>query len=577
MSSTTTLYTGLSGLNANSAYLNVIGNNVANVNTTAYKSNRMLFASAFSRTLSIGTPPSADTGGSNPTQVGLGTVIAGTQRNFGGGSLSPTGVKTDLAIEGDGMFVVDRGGSTYFTRAGSFGRNSSNQLTTIGGDILQGFGVDSDFNIIPGQLTDLSIPLGSLGPAQATRNADFAGNLNAAGTIGTTGTNIVFGALALITGPIGGPGGNALDPGSLLVDVVSSTAPTQLLFSAGQSILMSGAEKGGQTLPDARLDISAATTVQNFLDFLTGALGITTSGGANPNGQTPGAQLNPATGVVTVVGNTGTVNDLDLATSDLRLMNADGSSAGQPFTTTRPVQADGESVRTTFIVYNSLGTPVSVDVSMVLAGRSNQGTQWQYSIESEDDTDADLLVGSGVLSFDTSGQLIGPKSVSATIDQNNTGALSPLTFNLNFDSPAGRVTALADTPSALASTYQDGFPPGTLNDYAVGIDGIITGAFSNGTTRTLGQVVLAKFNNPEGLVDVGQNLYSVGPNSGTAVIAAPTTLGTGRIVGGSLELSNVDLSQEFINMIQASTGFSASSRVITTTDQLMQQLLVLGR
>jgi flagellar hook protein FlgE len=88
---------------------------------------------------------------------------------------------------------------------------------------------------------------------------------------------------------------------------------------------------------------------------------------------------------------------------------------------------------------------------------------------------------------------------------------------------------------------------------------------------------MAKFANPEGLVDVGNNLFQVGPNSGNPLITTPGEFGTGRVIGGALELSNVDLSQEFIDMILASTGYSASSRVITTTNELIQQLLVLGR
>ena len=106
---------------------------------------------------------------------------------------------------------------------------------------------------------------------------------------------------------------------------------------------------------------------------------------------------------------------------------------------------------------------------------------------------------------------------------------------------------------------------------------MIVGAFTNGLTRPLGQVALATFSNNDGLVEVGSNMFTTGPNSGTPQVTSPQTLGAGRIIGGALELSNVDLSQEFINLILASTGYSAASRVITTTDQLMQQLLVLGR
>jgi len=125
--------------------------------------------------------------------------------------------------------------------------------------------------------------------------------------------------------------------------------------------------------------------------------------------------------------------------------------------------------------------------------------------------------------------------------------------------------------------FQDGSPLGVLSSFSVGENGTITGGFTNGLTRTIGQLAIANFTNPEGLVDSGNNLFAVGPNSGTALITEPLEFGTGRIIGGALELSNVDLSQEFINMILTSTGYSAASRVVTTTNELMNQLLVLGR
>jgi flagellar hook protein FlgE len=111
----------------------------------------------------------------------------------------------------------------------------------------------------------------------------------------------------------------------------------------------------------------------------------------------------------------------------------------------------------------------------------------------------------------------------------------------------------------------------------VGEDGVITGGFSNGLTRTIGQIIIATFTNPEGLIDAGNNLFAVGPNSGTALITTPGNFGTGRMIGGALEQSNVDLGQEFINLVLTQTGYSAATRVIQTTDELIQQLLVLGR
>jgi flagellar hook protein FlgE len=135
------------------------------------------------------------------------------------------------------------------------------------------------------------------------------------------------------------------------------------------------------------------------------------------------------------------------------------------------------------------------------------------------------------------------------------------------------MTSLASKSSELLMTRQDGNGIGTLNDFSIGEDGKITGSFTNGQTRTLGQVAVATFTNPSGLSDEGGNMYKTGTNSGEPVIAAPMTLGSGGIRSGALEQSNVDLSKEFINMIVASTGFTAASRVITTSDQLITELL----
>ncbi|HWP40685.1 MAG TPA: flagellar hook-basal body complex protein, partial [Tepidisphaeraceae bacterium] len=152
-------------------------------------------------------------------------------------------------------------------------------------------------------------------------------------------------------------------------------------------------------------------------------------------------------------------------------------------------------------------------------------------------------------------------------------ATTPLNVALDFSA----MTSLTSRASELVMTEQDGSPTGTLNGFSIGANGIITGSFSNGLTRTLGQIALATFNNPEGLVDEGGNMYSAGGNSGVAVITTPLQLGAGAIRSGALELSNVDLSEEFINLIIASTGFSAASRVITTSDQLLTELLNTSR
>ena len=163
-----------------------------------------------------------------------------------------------------------------------------------------------------------------------------------------------------------------------------------------------------------------------------------------------------------------------------------------------------------------------------------------------------------------------------TIDRNNTGANQPLSFTLSFMDSGGQLTSTAAS-SVMQGVYWDGLPSGTLSTLGVGDDGTIFGRFSNGAIRTLGRVVIANFTNPGGLVDSGGNLFQSGPNAGPAIIANHGTLGSGLIVAGALELSNVDLGEEFTQMILTSTWYPASSRVIRTADELIQQLLVLGR
>ena len=144
MALTSTLFTGLSGLNVNQTRLSVVGNNIANVNTVAFKSSRALFKPQFYVTDSGGSPGSDDFGGTNPSQRGLGAVVASIEKNFTPGAIEPTGRATDLAIDGDGFFIIQGADDQMYTRDGSFSLNASNQLVTANGEFVQGFGVDAE-------------------------------------------------------------------------------------------------------------------------------------------------------------------------------------------------------------------------------------------------------------------------------------------------------------------------------------------------------------------------------------------------------------------------------------------------
>lgn len=585
MASTTAMFTALTGLNANARSLDVIGNNIANVNTTAFKSSRMLFSTQFNLTNNVGTPPGDVNGGTNPYQIGLGVTTAGTQRNFNPGTIQPTGQPRDLAIDGDGFFVVQQGNQTSYTRNGAFQRTSLGDLVTVNGARLMGYGIDEQFNIDRGSMVPINIPLGSLTIAEASTQVTFRGNLNAAGTVAAQGSRVNLGGapgqgLVAIASAVPAPAtGNVLEDATRLVDIedpvlVGTGTP---LFSNGQSLQIRGAEKGGKTIPTVDFAITDTTTVADLRTFLAESLGINTTIGPNPDGLTPGVGLDPVTGLFDIIGNVGSANDVQLDSTDLRLLDASGQFVRHPMSTDKTTDADGESVRTTFIVYDSLGSAVEVDITAVLESRSSAGTTWRYFVDSVDDAGTNLAVATGQLTFDTDGRLSTTSVPPVSIDRSGTGAASPLVFTLGFGGGAENVTSLADDTSALAATFRDGSPIGTLSGFAVGSDGTIIGAFSNGLTRALGQVAVATFANPEGLVELGDSAFGPGANSGSAVITEPGVLGAGLVVGGALELANVDIGEEFIKMISASTGYSASSRVIRTTDELMQQLLVLGR
>ena len=595
MASTVAMFTGLSGLAANARNLDVIGNNIANVNTIAFKSNRMIFAPTFSRNFSLGTAPSDNTGGTNPGQIGLGVSIAGTQRNFTNGSISATGVPTDVAIEGDGFLIVEKAGERFYTRAGALQRNQANDLVTISGAKVMGFAVDEQFKIIAGNLVELNIPVGTLTLAEATRSVSFNGNVNPSGVVATTGS--IHDSRAFFTDA-------ALTPGNEMSGTEDLTVVGNDLYiddGAGGSFLaieggeqaivsVSGIEKGGKDLGSHTFGFMTAgeaaaagvdefgTTMNDYIAFLDKVLGLD---GSTIAGETLGGGITiNGAGQIIITGNEGTVQDLDIDNADMSVTYAGtpaGSPIDQPFIMTKSGSADGESVRTSFIVYDSLGTGLTVDLTFVLQSTTpNAGSTWEFVAESSDNDALDRVVGLGVVQFDANGRFVSATNQSFSMVRTN-GAASPLTVSMSFDDGTDAITALTDNTSVLAAVFQDGSPIGTLSGFSIGEDGIISGSFTNGLTRNIGQLALAKFSNPEGLVDAGSNLFRAGPNSGTALITSPLEFGTGRLIGGALELSNVDLSQEFINLILASTGYSAASRIITTTNDLFAQLLVLGR
>jgi flagellar hook protein FlgE len=565
MGSPNALFTGLTGLDGNQSWLNVIGNNIANSNTTAFKSSNVQFSPQFYETDTASSGPSATFGGSNGSQEGMGSQIASISTNFNDGQIQSDGVDTHMAISGNGFFVVKSTAGQQFTRDGTFTLNANHQLVDSTGGFVQGFGTDANGNVIAGALQNLTIPLGQGSQAKATQNAVMQGNLNAGGAVATGAT--ILSSQAFTT-----TGGTAPTPTTLLSDLVSTGTPPANLFTPGDTLTLAGTQ-GSRQLPSQSFTVTATSTLTDLENYANQALAIdtsATSGTTPPPGAT--IQTSGTTAQFTIIGNVGTENALTLGSNGIFDTTANTSplqmSSGTFGSFTNG--ATGESTHTTLSVFDSLGNPVSVDVTTVLTSKTSAGDTWDYFVSSPDNQGGTgPSLGHGTLTFDNNGQLTASTGNVISVNRSNTGAFTPLNIDLNFNT----VTAFADTSSNLVMSSQDGEAIGSLTSFSMGGDGTITGVYSNGLTKTLGQVVLANFNNPQGLINQGQNLYQQGPNSGSPTIGAATMNGTGSITGGALEQSNVDLSHEFTDLILASTGFSASSKVISTADQLITDLL----
>ena len=381
--------------------------------------------------------------------------------------------------------------------------------------------------------------------------------------------------------------GPKINTNTLLTDVVSRDGNTYThVFEPGE--LSFTPVKGGRTLGTKTLEIKGAsdptpTTMQDLIDFMKQSLGIQSpaddSHSAIPNdvtGQAPGG-LVLTNGRIELVGNNGVDNAISIPLSAFKLTPDGGGNLETPQLGFSSVQsAKGQSAAADFIVYDSLGIPLTVRVTTVLESRDSTSTTYRWFADSDDNdpaTGSKIAVGTGQIRFDGEGNVIDVTNSTVSIDRSHLSSVSPLEFNLDFNSLSG----LAANTSTLAASGQDGFSAGTLSSFIIGEDGLIRGVFTNGITRTLGQVVLARFANPDGLISRGQNNFSAGVDSGLAVVGNPGTQGIGTITAGAVELSNTDIGKNLIDLILASTAYRGNTRVITTVDQMLQELLALQR
>jgi flagellar hook protein FlgE len=444
---------GVASIKAQQTRMSVIGNNLANVNTTAFKGSRVTFQDMLAQTIRGAGRPTAENGGTNPIQYGLGVLVAGTDVFNEQGSLNATNRPTDLAIQGNGFFMTTNGLRSAFTRDGSFDLDASGDLVhRATGERVQGWDfVRSGISETSAPITPssgINVPLGRLNAVQVTSKASFEGNVSAATPAGTPS--------------LANPGGT------------------------------------DRTKP-------AWTTSGRFFDSQGGGHDVT-----------------------------------------VQFFTRDDTPATPP-------------------------APVGAKASWQWRVVDANGTEFGNS-----DGGNSVAASGDPLYFDAAGLPIDTGTIPS-ITVNGAGSL-PFNVELDFKKITQLNTVQGTVPSSQVTlSYQDGFPPGSLQSFSVGQDGLITGLFTNGLTRPLGQLAMSIFPNPGGLERTGNNLWRNSDNSGIPVVGTPRSGGRGLVNSGFLEQSNVDIGNEFTDLIVTQRGFQANTKVVTTVDEMLQDLINMKR
>lgn len=642
------LYSGVSGLNANGSALTVLGNNIANSNTIGFKTSRTVFADLLSAEI-------AGSGGAS--QVGRGTGMSTVDTVFSQGTFESTESNTDLAIEGPGFFMVSspEEATVNYTRAGAFRFDEGGTLVNPEGFAVQGYALNEDGETM-GDIADIAISTRSFSPAEPTAKITLATNLNANDPyLGLSGDGVspftivdpaaasnyassvrIFDSLGsehLVTTYF-----NKLDPTdnpSGVMQWESHTVVAESELESPAQILADDVALAAATTATATATTDLATaetdlTANAYVDLLaTRDSAYSDMEAVLPSTTAPYVVLLAA---VTTAQNalddyTGSMLTTETAYTDLlgNLDTARGSVYAQAV-------ADAPAYDTVAAAYNTANLdvatanadPLVVDAyNVAVADRDAAITDLEFAtanLASKDAAASDWVeVGRSVLSFDTGGRLVNVKDINSTIatgasvvadraydaagdlyisSNAATGYSLPTDVEEvasapNISTINNKLTWLNESESTqvfdltfnatqyssesdVISQTQDGYGTGTLVSLTIDNDGNILGNYSNGEPRKLAKIALAKFANPLGLSKVGNNMYGSTEFSGTPIVGTVGS-GVGQIFTNSLEMSNVDLAAEFVKMITTQRGFQANSKIITTTDELLGELINLKR
>jgi flagellar hook protein FlgE len=564
------LFSGVSGLQNLQTMMDVIGDNIANINTIGYKSSDITFSDTFNDLLKAGMNATSTTGGTNSFQVGLGMKVNSISTNWTQGTFETTGVTSDLALQGNGMFILNSNGQDYYSRAGAFTFDSDGKLVDADGDIVQGKVANGAGQISAGSaIQDIQIDQTMKLPAVATSSVAWSGNLQSSSpTIQSTlvaldgNLNAANPSAAAYSANPANPQGayNAADPTTYQATTIEGEDGTKYTLRTWYTSL--GADNW-----TANYDVYDATNTNAIAGTAgTQLLAFDANTGDCTTAQDP------------ITGDTGNLNfELNFAS----LSNLNANSSIQNSINSGETEAPVTAAET---IYDSLGNAHTLTLTF---DHLNDGTwNWAASMPTADGTLA--APANGQITFDSTGSILSiyngqnpPQLITSTppiptINFTPANGAKTQTIALNFGQNTSGITQTSLT-SQVAATSQNGSAAAVLSNLNIDQDGNIVGVFSNGNSETLAQIMVATFENTNGLVSAGNNLYSVAANSGQAEVAAPGGSSNTTIQSGALEQSNVDLSQEFSNMIVAQRGFEANSKVIQTSDEMLQTITNLIR
>ena len=596
------LYTGISGLNAYQSWIDLLSNNIANIGTYGFKGQRMTFADQFYNQIGYASGPTTTNGGVNPQEIGLGVKVNTIDTLFNQGGLETTGVNTDLAINGNGFFVLanaDGTGTPSYTRSGAFSLNQNGLLYDPGSGLaVQGYMANAQGQVSPtGSPGAITIPLGlqeqatgtgfgvKTGPTSTDKVFDvsFGGNLDQTQwaqalnySVGGAPTN---GSPYTISTTIYDSLGVAHQATiTYTPDAAGATAATSAVTGAGTNIASASVSPTTQAADTITVTALSPTSAQ-LVDSNSGAVVTASAGSTVQIGAetvTLGAAL-AGTNTISITGGTsGLPKSVTDASGNVRtpatrwqvsVSFADGTTF-QTIKTPGSIAAGGAVTAPTFGTgtAGTLGYAYFDQNGQFINTSSIETAAAGTSIGGAGQT-GDFHTAGALTSIQQGNQLnvtswgpgTGNNSVAPTAGA-GTPALGPI--GLDFSNDA----SLAGTYTANTLT-QNGYQAGILSNITVGQDGTITGSFTNGQQKALAQVALATFQNEQGLNRIGSNFFQQTANSGLAQVGTASTGGFGSIVSGALEQSNVSLADQFTKMIAAQRAFEANTRGITTADQ----------